>query len=79
MNNGDDHTNLIKKAYRIGLENAIEEIKENGFDSIWNDNQRVASGDITIHFAPNEIVSVTYSKIVRPKVMTHIPDLSADV
>ena len=54
----------IKGKYREGIEAALKEIHEHGFDSIWIDDQKIRSATITIHIEPDSIVYVTYEKDV---------------
>jgi hypothetical protein len=62
----------VKEYYRSAFNAAISEIANNGFDTIWNDNQAVAGATVTITMEPNQIVYVTYKKDVYtmpPKVV----------
>lgn len=65
--------NDAKEYYRAALDAALQEIKQNGFDFIWNDN--VAEASITITFEAGMLVYVTYQKKARTKPLRIVPDI----
>lgn len=68
--------NNAKEYYRAAFDAALQEIKQNGFDSIWNDN--VAESSITITFEAGMCVYVTYQKKAWTEPLRIVPNITKD-
>lgn len=68
----------IKTKYREAFYAALDEVVQNGFNSLWDDNQMISRASVIITLEPGVIVKIKYKKEVYSKPPKFIPKESCD-